>query len=65
MTCHCRLPLAGHPTCDACGILVGDGHWERELRPLNNHRVCQACLAFATRRRLRFRGLSRGRKGGG
>ena len=47
---HCELdgiPLAEHPRCRLCRILVGPGHWRTELED----GLCDECRAYLRRRR--------------
>ena len=40
----CDAPMDGHPQCEACGILTGQGHWDG-LCDYRGHRICGNCLA--------------------
>ena len=47
----CGLPLASHPRCPACTILVGPGHLEERLHA----GLCSSCLRYRQRRARRLR----------
>lgn len=40
--CYCGKPMAGHPNCAACGILLGDGHLFSSVKHFNRL-LCQWC----------------------
>jgi len=39
----CDAPMDGHPQCEACSILTGQGHWNR-LCDYRSHKICDHCL---------------------
>jgi len=39
----CRLPIRGHPRCQACHILCGPGH-EGRLSDYRGYRICDSCM---------------------
>ncbi len=40
----CDAPMDGHPQCEACSILTGQGHWDR-LCDYRGHKICGHCVA--------------------
>ena len=40
----CKVKLARHPRCAACGALAGDGHGVTDLLPYRGHRVCEGSI---------------------
>ena len=40
----CSHPLAGHPQCESCGILAGEGHVVLELVRYREKMLCPGCV---------------------
>jgi len=39
----CDASMDGHPHCEACSILTGQGHWDR-LCDYRGHKICGHCV---------------------
>ena len=42
----CNAPMNAHPTCDACGILCGTGHFDGLPSPYRGHNLCGHCIVY-------------------
>ena len=40
----CSHPLAGHPQCESCDILAGEGHVVLELVRYRGKSLCSGCV---------------------
>ena len=40
----CSHPLTGHPQCESCGILAGEGHVVLELVRYREKMLCPGCV---------------------
>lgn len=42
--CYLGHPMGGHLKCEACGILIGEGHWCGERIKYRGHLLCSPCV---------------------
>lgn len=40
----CKQPMGGHPECDGCGVLCGEGHLNDLPSSYRGHTLCSYCV---------------------